>query len=153
MMTTTERPAVRSRTKAAILWTLARLPGIPIGVAGMAKFYASARWDQLFASWGYPTWFSKVTGIIEVAGAVLLFVPRTSMYGLAILAATMLGALMTLLAHRGGRFGWGSTPLAYLVWFSVLAIVRARRVGWAGSRDGDRTDDEGRNEKDDLMSQ
>jgi uncharacterized membrane protein YphA (DoxX/SURF4 family) len=127
MAATSERSAVRP-WKAIMLWTAARLPGFAIGVAGLAKFYAAARWDRLFVSWGYPTWFSKVTGVIEIAGAVLLFVPSTSMYGAVILIATMLGALATLLTHRGGPFGAGSTPLTYAVWLSILVIVRWTRI-------------------------
>ena len=129
MTATSDRPAATERRTAIsiVLWVAARLPGFGIGIAGLAKFYASARWDRLFLSWGYPTWLSKVTGAIEVAGAILLFVPRTTGYGALILAVTMLAAFLTLVTHRGGLLGWGATPLTYFMWLCALVIVRWKK--------------------------
>lgn len=110
-----------------ILWVAARLPGFGVGMAGLAKFYAAARWEGLFASWGYPTWLSKMVGVIEVAGAVLIFIPRTTLHGAVILALTMLCAFLTLVTHPGGRLGWGAAPLVYFVWLGGLAMALARK--------------------------
>ena len=129
MTATTDSPPAARRRPATfiILWVAARLPGFAIGMAGLGKFHASARWDRLFVSWGYPTWLSKVAGVIEVAGAVLMFIPRSSVYGAAILAVTMLCAFLTLVSHPAGQLGWGATPLVYCVWLSVI-VVRSRRA-------------------------
>lgn len=127
MNTSTEPAAPRSKAISLILWIAARLPAFGIGMAGLAKFYRSAFWEQLFVSWGYPTWLSKVVGIVEMMGAILAFVPRTTLYGIVILAITMAAAFLTLFTHQGGRLGWGLTPLTYFVWLCVLAIVRWRK--------------------------
>jgi len=124
MSASTERSATRGGAiMRAFLWIAARLPGFGVGMAGLAKFYAAARWDRLFLSWGYPAWLSPIVGVVEVAGAILLFVPRTTLYGAVILAVTMLGAFLTLVTHRGGQLGWGMAPLTYFIWLSVLALV------------------------------
>lgn len=119
---------MRGRIVSGLLWAIARLPGFAIGMAGLAKFYAAARWARLFVSWGYPAWLSKAVGVVELAAAILMFVPRTTLYGVVILAATMLAAFLTLVTHRGGLLGWGATPLSYFVWLGVLAIVTWRRA-------------------------
>src|SRR5262249_3247341 len=118
-MTTTSAPIAPTRLRRAasvLIWIVARLPGFGIGMAGLAKFYAAARWQRLFISWGYPAWFTVVVAVVEVSGAILIFVPRTTLLGAVILAVTMLGAFLTLVTHRGGQLGWGAAPLSYLVW-------------------------------------
>ncbi len=42
---------------------------------------------------GFGQWFRYVTGILELAGAVLIVVPRTRSIGAALLATIMLGAI------------------------------------------------------------
>lgn len=50
---------------------------------------------EQFAAWGLPGAFSYVTGVVEIVGALLVFFPRTRMYGGALLAAWMVGAIGT----------------------------------------------------------
>ena len=42
---------------------------------------------------GYPTWFLYVTGVIEVVGAILLLIPKTAVFGVLLLGATMIGII------------------------------------------------------------
>ena len=124
-----ERPAVpsaparprRARTIAA--WILTVLAALGIGLAGVAKFAQADNWQSLFAGWRYPSWMSPTIGVAEIAGAIILLIPRTAVYGAILLGVIMAGALITLLSHPGGKLGWGATPAVYLV---VLALV-----GWA----------------------
>jgi uncharacterized membrane protein YphA (DoxX/SURF4 family) len=130
MTATTELSAapIRHPLASRILWFVVRLPGFTIALAGLGKVsWASAHWTRLFASWGYPSWFSMVVGAIEVTGGVLVFTPGKTRYGALLLAATMLGAFLTLFTHRGGQQGWGATPLVNFVWLAALAIAQWRR--------------------------
>ena len=54
----------------------------------------------------------------SVVGGALLFVPRTTLYGAGLMAATMLGAIVSHIAVLGIGFPF---PLAVL--FLVLALV------------------------------
>jgi putative oxidoreductase len=61
---------------------------------GFEKFPSGADgpWIRFFDQVGWGQWFRYATGVVEVAGAVLVAVPVTARFGLAILAATMAGA-------------------------------------------------------------
>ena len=121
-----------SRTVTIAIWTATLLVTFGIGVAGALKFVQTDHWRSLFTGWGYPSWMSAATGVAEVAGAIALLVPRLSFYAAMVLLTVMLGALATLLAHRGGPMGWGGTPLVYIV--LLAAIAAARRPGSNGPR-------------------
>jgi uncharacterized membrane protein YphA (DoxX/SURF4 family) len=109
--------------KQRTLWIAARLPGLFVGISGLVKLTSPARWTRLFASWGYPDWWAYVTGVVEITGAILVFTPKTSRYGTLLLAVTMLAAFVTLWTHRGGTLGWGSTPLTYCIWLTIVTVV------------------------------
>ncbi len=55
---------------------------------------------EAYAAWRYPPNFHLVTGLLEMAAAVLLAFPATRIWGLALAAAVTLAALLTLLRHR-----------------------------------------------------
>jgi len=58
---------------------------------GLSKF-RDPMWVRLFGQIGLGQWFRYVTGIIQIASAVLVLIPRTSLVGMALAACTMLGA-------------------------------------------------------------
>ena len=80
-----------------------------IGVAllfmtiGASKFSPDSMWVRLFARIGFGQWFRYLTGVMQIGGAILLLVPRTSLLGAAILASTMIGAIVVQLfiLHTG----------------------------------------------------
>jgi hypothetical protein len=110
-----------------VLWTATVLSGLGIGVVGAAKFGNAREWERLFVGWGYPAWMSFVIGVAEIIGAVALFIPRFAFVGVAVLGTVMLGALVTLLLHRGGPMGWGGTPVIHLALLSIVAAIRWSR--------------------------
>jgi uncharacterized membrane protein YphA (DoxX/SURF4 family) len=72
--------------------------------AFLALVFVSACWAKLlgkqemvalFSAVGSGQWFRYVTGILELAGAVQIMVPKTRRIGAALLATIMLGALTT----------------------------------------------------------
>jgi putative oxidoreductase len=72
-----------------ILLTLAFVGAETAKLAGVDVMVTS--FDQI----GFGQGFRYLTGMIEVAGAVLLWVPRKYVIGAALLGATMVGAVMT----------------------------------------------------------
>ncbi len=65
-------------------------------VIGTAKLTSSLQTVQLFAAIGSGQWFRYVTGLLDVIGALLLFVPRWTGYGALLIVCTI--GLATLLS-------------------------------------------------------
>lgn len=84
------------------LWALKIVAALAFLAAGTAKFMSVPMMVETFENVGVGQWFRYVTGTIEIAGAVLLFVPRKAFYGASLLAVTMVGAVLTHLVLIGG---------------------------------------------------
>ena len=62
--------------------------------AGGAKVAGVDGMVQSFDAIGWGQWFRYLTGAIELAAALLLWVPRTQLLGAGLLIATMVGAVI-----------------------------------------------------------
>jgi len=102
------------------LWALRILAGLAFLAAGFAKLTSAAMMVEVFNQIGFGQWFRYVTGAIEIAGAVILFVPNKTFYGAALLAATMIGAVLTHLVLIGGS---AVPALILLLIVSVIAFA------------------------------
>ena len=117
----TEGTRVQSNSTAKIinvvLWVL------QIGAAGMflmvgfLKLKGDPQLVGLFKAIGLGQWFRYLTGTLEVAGAVLLLIPRTSGLGALLLVAVMVGAVVTHVVIVGG------SPLMAIILLVVTSIV------------------------------
>ena len=100
-----------------VLWVL------QIGAAGMflmvgfLKLKGDPQLVGLFKAIGLGQWFRYLTGTLEVAGAVLLLIPRTSGLGALMLAGVMVGAVVTHVFIVGG------SPLMAIILLVVTSIV------------------------------
>jgi len=47
------------------------------GISGFEKFSESPHWVRLFHEIGFGDWFPYTAGIVEIAGAALVLIPRT----------------------------------------------------------------------------
>ena len=54
---------------------------------------------QMFHDWGYFDQFYLIIGILELLAAILLLIPKTSIYAAIFLIILMSGALITHLIH------------------------------------------------------
>ncbi len=61
--------------------------------AGFAKLAGVEMMVQTFEAVGIGQWFRYVTGLIEITGAILLWLPRRQLQGAALLIVTMIGAV------------------------------------------------------------
>lgn len=93
--------------------------GLLFLAAGGSKLWDPATHAEKFAHWGYPLWFVYVTGIIEVLGAIGLFIPAGRLYGVLLLSITMIGATVTHI--RAGEMGAFPVPLVLLLGLLTLA--------------------------------
>jgi len=102
------------------VWVLTLLLVLMFANAGIRKFPANGGWAGMFRHVGFPDWFRIFIGIIEVAAAVLLLVPRTAAYGAMTVVVVMIGALGTVATSMHGR-----SLLQGLMPASVALIVAA----------------------------
>ena len=115
----------RSRVDVLTFW----VPRIGVALlfinVGASKLSADGMWVRLFAQIGLGQWLRYLTGILQVGGAILLLIPRTTTVGAAMLACTMLGAVLVQLfvLHTGFM---AIVPAALLV--IVVAIGAARWI-------------------------
>jgi putative oxidoreductase len=78
------------------LGTLATwLPRVAVAMVfisvGSSKF-TDPVWVRLFGEIGLGQWFRQLTGVMQIAGGVLVLIPRTSLAGIVLTGCTMLGA-------------------------------------------------------------
>lgn len=106
------------------LWVLQVGAAAMFFMAGGMKLAGAPEMVAMFEMLG-GQWFRYVTGGIEVAGAALLLVPRLAGVGALLLAATMVGAVVTHLAIVGGS---PAVALVLLVVTATIAWARRERT-------------------------
>src|SRR5438132_13315320 len=103
---------------------------------GFSKF-SDPMWVRLFGRIGFGQWFRYFTGVLQIAGGVLVLIPRTFPVGIIILACTMLGAMGAWLFFLGspltaiipgalllGLLAVGGEPL-----LDFAAVIRRKPIG------------------------
>jgi uncharacterized membrane protein YphA (DoxX/SURF4 family) len=114
-------------------WVVRVAAALMFVMAGSAKLRGAPEMVGLFTAIGIGQWFRYLTGTLEVAGALLLVVPRLAGVGAVLLACVMLGALATHLFVIGGNPALPITLLAAVVFVAwterdrLAALVRAGR--------------------------
>lgn len=114
--------AESSKAKNIALWVVTALVGLMFVVTGGGKIFNPAATAEVFAHWGYPAWFGVLTGIIELACGLLLFVPRFAAYAAGLLVAVMIGATFTHI--RAGEMEHLWPPLALMALSAIIAFLR-----------------------------
>lgn len=114
------RPAARVRTvvRTMAVWAVRVALAVQFGVGGAGKIAGSDQMVRMFDDIGAGHWLRVLVGVLEVAGAVGLLVPRLAGPAAAGLVGLMIGAVVTNVAILG------SSPIAPLA-FGVLAAVVA----------------------------
>lgn len=74
---------------------LPRLAGVVFGLAAVAKLALAPAMVHLFATWGFPPWFVRTVGAVELVGAALQLHPRSASLGGLVLVSLQTGALFT----------------------------------------------------------
>jgi uncharacterized membrane protein YphA (DoxX/SURF4 family) len=92
--------------------------------AGTAKLMSGAPMVRMYDIIGWGQWFRYVTGVIEVGSAFLILVPATATIGAALLACTMVGAII---AHLTVLHSPPTGPVVLLVLSAAVAWLRRPR--------------------------
>jgi len=78
----------------------------------------SSLWVKMFIKLGAGAWFQYLTGYLQISGGLLILWRRTSDYGAALLACTMIGAVAAHLLFLEG-VGGAVFPGAILIAIGV----------------------------------
>jgi putative oxidoreductase len=115
----------RGRQDVLISWILRLAVSVVFLSLGASKFDATGYWVKLFDQIGLGTWFRYLTGILQVAGALLVLLPRTFLIGIGLLACTMAGAAAIWVVRFGAPQN-AIIPGAVLVALAFIGIHGAR---------------------------
>jgi uncharacterized membrane protein YphA (DoxX/SURF4 family) len=100
-----------------ILWVLQIGAAAMFLMAGFSKLSGAPLMVDMFNAIGLGQWFRYLTGAMEVAGAVMLLIPRLSGVGALLLVGVMIGAVITHLFVIGG------SPFVAIVLLVVSIII------------------------------
>ena len=115
----------RSRQDVIITWILRLAVAAMFISIGRSKFDASSMWIKLFEQIGYGQWFRRLTGTLQIAGAILVLIPRTFVIGIALLACTMAGASAIWIVRLGAPAN-AIIPMVVLVGLIGVGLHGAR---------------------------
>ena len=108
-----------------ITWILRLAVAVVFVSIGADKFKERSMWVEVFDKIGFGQWFRYLTGVLQIAGAVLVVFPRTFLLGIGILGGTMAGAVAVWIV-RFGAPGNAIIPAAVLVALVVIGFHGAR---------------------------
>jgi len=118
---------VRAATivREVILWLIAVFLTYVFCQQGLAKFSTTSGWAKAFRLWHYPDWFRITIGVVEVAAAALVLIPRTALAGGVLIACVMLGGMGTHIWW--GHPGQVTSEIVPLVLGTALALGRRKQ--------------------------
>ncbi len=97
-----------SKPRSVAIWALSILLGIAFAYVATTKLTGTGNTTEYFAAIGWGQWFRYLTGLVDLVGAVLLFVPLWRFYGaIALFCSVGLGAVISLTVLHGDPT-WGS---------------------------------------------
>jgi hypothetical protein len=100
-----------------LLWVLQIAAAGMFLMVGFLKLSGNPQLVGLFEAIGLGQWFRYLTGTLEVAGAILLLIPRTSGLSALMLAGVMACAVVTHVFIVGG------SPLMAIILLVVTSLV------------------------------
>jgi putative oxidoreductase len=124
---TTAPARTHHRAANIALWVLRVITALAILGAGLSTLTGAAQAMVVFDALGAGNWFRYLTGILEVAGALGLLIPRLAGLAALALAALWLVAIATHLFLIGGN------PAPAVAFFVLSAGIAWGR--WAHIRD------------------
>ncbi|QVQ53856.1 DoxX family protein [Spiractinospora alimapuensis] len=114
----------------AVLWAVQiLLAAFFLVVQGIPKLMGSADAVRLFADIGLGQWLRYVTGVLEVAGAVGLLIPRLAGLAALGLLGVMVGATVANLFLAAGYEAFAVQTVALGVIFALIAWARRSEIG------------------------
>ena len=103
-------------------WVLQVILGLMFLMAGSSKFQHASVWERKFQNWGFPDHYYIIIGILEMIGAIGLFIPRFMKPAAIFLITIMIGAAATHLFNN--EASEIMRPGMFLILLPVLLYLR-----------------------------
>ena len=103
----------------AMAWLLS----LAFAGAGLFNAIGGAAVQAGFIRWGYPAWWNLITAALEMLGAVLIVVPKTRIWGLALGAMVLSAAIATVTSRREYMHLPPAVALAALIGIELALVV------------------------------
>ncbi len=111
---------------AALIRTLRIILGGLFLYIGITKVFGTGNTVQYFHAIGWGQWFRYATGLLDLAGVILLLVPRSTFYGALMLICSVGTATLISFTVLTGNPVWGSQPMKLIpLALLLLAVVLA----------------------------
>src|ERR1700677_2601993 len=78
-----------AKARTVFVWTLRVFLGLAFLGIGVEKLTGTKGTIPFFAAIGWGQWFRYASGVLDTAGALLIFVPRWTSYGALIITCTV----------------------------------------------------------------
>jgi putative oxidoreductase len=99
-------------------WIILVVTSLFFIMSGSQKLTGAEQMVDLFRNLGYPDWFRLAVGVVELAGAILLLIPRTILYAATALGVLMIGAVISEL-----QLGHGFQVLLPGQWLLIFVLI------------------------------
>jgi len=117
---------VPDKWRTIAIWALRVVLGLIFLAVGTTKLTGTGNTVEYFAAIGWGQWFRYLTGVLDIAGAALLFVPRWTCYGSIVLTCSVgMGTLISLTVLRGNPTWGGPEMVAVPLVLTSLAAALA----------------------------
>jgi putative oxidoreductase len=116
-----------SKWRAIAIWALRVVLGLLFLVVGTTKLTGTGNTVEYFSAIGWGQWFRYLTGLLDITGAALLFVPRWTCYGAIVLACSVGSATLIALTLLRGNPMWGGSEM---VWVPLVITLLAVVLAW-----------------------
>jgi len=123
-----KKPTAHRVIRAIAIWLPTCLLSLLFAMQGAMKLFADTPWPSMFEGWGYPAGSHLVVGFLELAGAILMLVPRRGAWGATLLGTVMLGAAGTHLLHQEWTQAIFTTVLTALCLVLAWARMPKERI-------------------------
>lgn len=113
--------------RAVPIWVLRVVLGLTFLAVGTTKLTGTGNTVEYFAAIGWGQWFRYLTGFLDIAGALLLFLPRRTCFGAVVLACSVgTGTLISFTVLRGNPT-WGSPEMVAI---PLLLTLLCAGLAW-----------------------
>ena len=122
-----EQTSTAAKVGNVVVWILQIALAVQFFLNGYALFTDQfvAKFDDI----GFGQWFRYLTGVLEIATAVGLLIPRICGLAALALAGIMAGAALTeMLLVTNGGIDDATMPLVFMVWALVIAVYRREQI-------------------------
>ena len=121
---------VSNKWRTIAIWALRVVLGLVFLYVGTTKVTGTGNTVEYFAAIGWGQWFRYLTGVLDIAGVALLFVPKWTCFGAILLACSVgTGTLISVTVLRGDPT-WGSGSPEMMVVLPLVPTIPAAFLAW-----------------------